>query len=115
MRKCETFYVVLAILERENEVSNLLIGKTGTGHYLGKPTRRRKNCCGYTTDDGIHGYLLERLLQLASAPDSSLTTLHEDKFVKVFPVFIAKDAMQIKPSLSFDEKQKQLVGSKIKI
>ena len=40
-------------------------------------TWRRKNCCGYTTDDGTHSYLLESLLQLAYAPDSSLTTLHE--------------------------------------
>ena len=37
----------------------------------------------------------ESFLQLASAPDSPLTTLHEDKFVNVIPVFIAKDAMQI--------------------
>ena len=51
---------------------------------------------------------------MASAPDSQLTTLHEDKFVNVIQVLIAKGDMQRKPGLSFDEKQKQLVGSEIK-
>ena len=80
----------------------------------GKTTHRKK-CSGYTTDDGIHGYLLESFFQLASAPDSLLTSLHEDNFIKVIPVFIAKDDIQTKPGIAFDEKQKQLVGSKIKI
>ena len=56
----------------------------------------------------------ESFLQLASVPDSPLTTLHEDKFVNVITVFIAKDATQIKLGLSFDKKQIQLFGSKIK-
>ena len=53
----------------------------------------------------------------ADRTDSPLSTLQEDDFVIFIPdlVFIVKDAMQIKPGLSFDEKQKQLIGSKIKI
>ena len=51
---------------------------------------------------------------MASAPDSQLTTLHEDNFVNVIQVLIAKGDMQRKTGLSFDEKQKQLVGSEIK-
>ena len=57
---------------------------------------------------------LKAFYKLAFAPDrtdSPLSTLHET----FIPVFIAKDAMQRKPGLSFDEKQKQLIGSKIKI
>lgn len=76
---------------------------------------RKKNLPGYTTDDGVHSYLLESILKLASAQDCKITPLYEDKIVKVIPVFIAKDAMQIKPGLAFDENQKLLIGSKLRI
>ena len=78
-------------------------------------TTRKKNCSGYTTDDGIHSYLLSSFLKLASSADSKVAPLHEDDLVKVIPVFIAKDAMQIKPGFSFDENQKRIIGSTLKI
>ena len=112
--------MVLAILVREREVSNLLTGETEIDQIgetevdqiggieidqigeieidqIGEieivtETSSRKNCSEYTTDDGIHGCLLESFLQLASAPDrtdSPLSTLHED-FVNFIHVFIAK-------------------------
>ena len=79
----KTFFLAILVKEKERNWNWLLPGKSTC----------IKNCSGYMTDDGIHGYLLESFLQLASVPDSLLTTLHEDNFVKVIPVFIAKDAM----------------------
>ena len=104
----------------------LVTGETGTGYYLRKIPAERivlddddddddNDDDDDDDDDGIQGYFLESFLQLASTPDSPLTTLqhvlHEDNFVKVIPVFLAKDAMQTKSGLSFDGKQKQLVGN----
>ena len=78
-------------------------------------TTRKKNCSAPSTDERIHSYLLSSFLTLASSRDSKVAPLHEDDIVKVIPVFIAKDAMQIKPGFSFDENQKLIIGSTLKI
>ena len=70
---------------REREVSNLLTGKIEIVQIgeieIEIETTSRKNFSECTTDDRIHGCLLEGFLQLTSAPDrtdSPLSTLHED-------------------------------------
>ena len=57
----------------------------------------------------------ESFLQLASAPDSPLTTLDKYKFVNVTTVFITKDTMQIKLGLSFDNNGNNLLEVKLNI
>ena len=50
-------------------------------------------------------------LELAATPDSRIIPLYENNRVKVIPAFCAKDGMQLKPGLVFDERQGILVGS----
>ena len=59
-------------------------------------------------------YLLpffQSFLQLSSAADSEIITLYEDKTVKIIPVVLAKDAMQLKSGLLYDSKQGKLIRS----
>ena len=76
-------------------------------------TTRDKRYEGYTTEDGIHANLLQSFL-LSCISEKTLP-LYEDEKVKVFPVVLAKDAMQIKPGLLYDSRQGKLVGSTINI
>lgn len=76
-------------------------------------TTRDKQYQGYTTEDGIHAHLLQSFL-LSCISERTLP-LYEDEKVKVFPVVLAKDAMQIKPGLLYDSRQGKLVGSTINI
>lgn len=76
-------------------------------------TTRDKQYQGYTTEDGIHAHLLQSFL-LSCISERTLP-LYEDEKVKVFPVVLAKDAMQIKPGLLHDSRQGKLVGSTINI
>ena len=94
----------MAILMIEREVSNLLTGETEI-YQVGEieivtETTSRKNCSEYTTDDRIHGCLLERFLQLAYAPDrtdSPLSTLHEGDFVNFIPKTLQRVPANKKP------------------
>lgn len=104
----------LGISFKEKGALKRLIGQTGTGHCQVEQQGKR-TLPAYITDDGIHSYLLSSILKLASSSDSKVTPLHEDNLVKVIPVFIAKDAMQIKLGFSFDENQKRIIGSTLKI
>ena len=76
-------------------------------------TTRDKQYEGYTTEDGIHTNLLESFL--LSCISEGTIPLYEDEKVKVFPVVLAKDAMQIKPGLLYDARQGKLIGSTINI
>lgn len=76
-------------------------------------TTRDKQYEGYTTEDGIHTNLLESFL--LSCTSEGTIPLYEDEKVKVFPVVLAKDAMQIKPGLLYDARQGKLIGSTINI
>ena len=50
-------------------------------------------------------------MQISSGPDSHILTLYEDENVKIIPVALAKDGMQLKPGLLYDSKQGKLIGS----
>lgn len=70
---------------------------------------------GYTTEDGIQVPLLQSFLELASAPDSEIATLYEDSKVKVIPVMLSKDGMQLKPGLLYDSRQGKLICTTLDI
>ena len=74
-------------------------------------TTRDKMYSGYSTENAIIAPFLQSFLQLSSAADSEIVTLYEDKTVKIIPVALAKDAMQLKPGLLYDGKQGKLIGS----
>ena len=74
-------------------------------------TTRDTMYSGYLTENGILAPFLQSFLQLSSAADSEIITLYEDKTVKIIPVALAKDAMQLKPGLVYDSKQGKLIGS----
>ena len=80
---------------------------------LPEKTTRDKQYQGYTTEDGIRAHLLQSFL-LSCVSERTLP-LYEDEKVKVFPVVLAKDPMQIKPGLLYDSTQGKLVGSTINI
>lgn len=82
-----------------------LTGKNGIGLFL----ERR----GYTTEDGIHTNLLQSFL--LSCISEGTIPLYEDEKVKVFPVVLGKDAMQVKPGLLYDARQGKLLGRTINI
>lgn len=52
---------------------------------------------------------------LLSCISEGTIPLYEDEKVKVFPVVLAKDAMQIKRGLLYDARQGKLIGSTINI
>ena len=56
-------------------------------------------CSGYSTENGIYAPLLQSFLQLSSGPDGGMLTLYEDSTVKIIPVALAKDGMQLKPGM----------------
>ena len=70
---------------------------------------------GYSTENGILAPFLESFLQLTSTSDGGILTLFEDKSVKVIPVMLAKDGMQLKPGLLYDSKQGKLIGSTLNL
>lgn len=42
-------------------------------------------------------------------------SLYEDSTVKIVPVALAKDAMQLKPGLLYDSRQAKLIGSTLNL
>ena len=74
-------------------------------------TTRDKMYSGYSTENGINAKYLQSFLQISSGPDSHILTLYEDENVKIIPVALAKDGMQLKPGLLYDSKQGKLIGS----
>ena len=78
-------------------------------------TTRDKMYSGYSTENGIYAPLLQSFLQLSSEPDADILTLYEDSTVKIIPVALAKDAMQLKPGLIYDSRQAKLVGSTLNL
>ena len=78
-------------------------------------TTHDKMYSGYSTENGILAPFLESFLQLASTSDGGILTLFEDKSVKVIPVMLAKDGMQLKPGLWYDSKQGKLIGSTLNL
>ena len=91
----------------EKKVSNLVTAQTGTGHYLGE-----LSAGSIVLDIRLRmKYMSTFLKTFFTWPLHQIVRLL--LCMKIIPVFIAKEAMQIKPGLSFDEKQKQFVGSKM--
>ena len=78
-------------------------------------TTRDKMYSGYSTENGILAPFLKSFLQLASTSDGGILTLFEDKSVKVIPVMLAKDEMQLKPGLLYNSKQGKLIGSTLNL
>ena len=78
-------------------------------------TTRDKMYSGYSTENGIYAPLLQSFLQLSSVPNADILTLCEDTTVKVIPVALAKDAMQLKPGLLYDSRQARLIGSTLNL
>jgi len=58
-------------------------------------TTRKKNCTGYTTDNGIHKSLFTSFLKLAGRKSTPVTPLPliDNETVQVLPVTIQKDGM----------------------
>ena len=54
-------------------------------------------------------------MQLSSGPESDILTLYEDNTVKIIPVALAKDGMQLKPGLLYDSRQEKLIGSTLNL
>lgn len=73
-------------------------------------TTRGKETQGYTTESGIHKYLLVSFLEMMHN-GNSCESLHEDQYLKLFPVSLQRDGMQIKPGLVVDSRQGICVGS----
>lgn len=74
-------------------------------------TTREKMYSGYSTENGIYDPLLQSFLQLSRGHDGGMLTLYEDSTVKIIPVALAKDGMQLKPGLLYDTRQGKLIGS----
>ena len=82
---------------------------------LQQKTCRDKVYTGYSTENGTFASFLQSFLQLSSAADSEIITLFEDRIVKIISVALAKDAMQLKPGLLYDSKQRKLIGSTLNL
>ena len=78
-------------------------------------TTRDKMYSGYSTENGIYSPLLQSFLQLSGGPDGDMLTLYEDSTVKIIPVALAKDGMQLKPGLLYDTRQGKLIGSTLNL
>ena len=78
-------------------------------------TTRDKVYSGYSTENETLVPFLQSFLQLSSAPDSEIMNLYEDKTVKIIPVALAKDGMQLKPGLLYGSKQEKLTGSTLNL
>ena len=74
-------------------------------------TTRKKNCTGYTTDNGIHKCLLTSFLELAGRENSPVTPLIDNETVRVIPVAIQKDGMALKPGMQVDSRQGKIIGT----
>ena len=70
---------------------------------------------GYSTENETFAPFLQSFLQLSSAADTEIITLFEDRTVKIIPVALAKDAMQLKPGLLYDSRQGKLIGSTLNL
>ena len=78
-------------------------------------TTRDKMYSRYSTENGIYAPLLQSFLQLSSGPDGGMLTLYEDSTVKIIPVALAKDGMQLKPGLLYDTRQGKPIGSTLNL
>jgi hypothetical protein len=78
-------------------------------------TTRDKMYSGYSTENGIYAPLLQSFLQLSSEANSDILTLYEDSTVKIIPVALAKDGMQLKPGLLYDSRQGKIIGSTLNL
>ena len=78
-------------------------------------TTRDKMCSVYSTENGVYAPLLQSFLQLSCEPGCNILTLYEDSTVKIVPVALAKDAMQLKPGLLYDSRQAKLIGSTLNL
>ena len=70
---------------------------------------------GYSTENGIYAPLQQSFLHLSSGPDGDILTLYEDSTVKIIPVALAKDGMQLKPGLIYDTRQGKLIGNTLNL
>ena len=52
---------------------------------------------------------------MSSGPDGDMLTLCEDSTVKIIPVALAKDGMQLKPGLLYDTRQGKLIGNTLNL
>lgn len=52
---------------------------------------------------------------MSCEPGCNILTLYEDSTVKIVPVALAKDAMQLKPGLLYDSRQAKLIGSTLNL
>ena len=59
--------------------------------------------------------IAQSFLQLSSRPESDILTFYKDNTVKIIPVALAKDGMQLKPSLLYDGIQGKLIGSTLNL
>ena len=82
---------------------------------LPRKTTRDKMYSGYSTENGRYTPLLQSFLQLSSGPDGDMLTLCEDSTVKIIPVALAKDGMQLKPGLLYDTRQGKLIGNTLNL
>lgn len=84
----------------------VLTGQNGTGFYLGK-----QHVIKCTAD------IRQRMeyMQQSSGPDGDMLTLCEDSTVKIIPVALAKDGMQLKPGLLYDTRQGKIIGSTLNL
>ncbi|CAB3991046.1 Hypothetical predicted protein [Paramuricea clavata] len=78
-------------------------------------TTRDKMYSGYSTENGIYAPLLQSFLQLSSEANSDILTLYEDSTVKIIPVALAKDGMQLKSGLLYDSRQGKIIGSTLNL
>ena len=52
---------------------------------------------------------------MSSEPGAGILTLYEDSSVKIIPVALAKDAMQLKPGLLYDSRQAKFIGNTLNL
>ena len=59
--------------------------------------------------------MLQSFLQLSSRPESDILTLYGDNTVKIIPIALTKDGMQLKPGLLYDSRRGKLIGSTLNL